>query len=102
MGGRGEPTWTEFGTWKAKVLTVPDVNTESRSEIGYQIEGLYRRDLFEYHNGLSRPDELDEDTNVSMRVVSVATGLTLKVFGVENPQLRNRTLIVHAAPAVNT
>jgi hypothetical protein len=32
----------------------------------------------------------------------VTPSLTLKVFQVENPQLRNRTLVAHCANAVNT
>jgi hypothetical protein len=100
MGGRTEPTWTTFGDWNAKVMTVPGGVSESKEKASYEIEGRYRADIWEYFQGISRPDDLDEDTNVSLRLI--ANGLTLKVFDVENPLFQNRTLIVKCAKAVNT
>lgn len=89
MGGRSEPTWTDFGTWWAKVLTVPFVNSDMTAAQMYQVEGPYRADLWDYFNA-----------GTGVRVI--ANGLTLKVSLVENTQLRNRTLLAHCAPAVNT
>jgi head-tail adaptor len=100
MGGRSEPTWTDFGGWDAKVMTVPGGVSESKEKSSYEFEGRFRRDVWEYFHGISRPDGLDEDINVSMRVIW--NGLTLKVFDVENPLFQNRTLIVKCAKAVNT
>ncbi len=99
FGGRGEPTWTAFGTWYAKVLTVPDVSSESKAALGYQAEGLYRADLFEYFHGISFPPGVTEDS-VGIRIL--ANRLTLKVFQVENPLMQNRTLIAHCADGKNT
>jgi hypothetical protein len=89
MGGRAEPTWTDFGIWWAKVLTVPFVQSDTTAALMYQAEGPYREDLWNYFAG---------GTGVRL----LAKGLTLKVSLIENPQLRNRTLLVHCAPAVNT
>ncbi len=89
MGGRGEPTWTAFATWWAKALTVPAVQNEVDAVILYQVEGPYRSDVLSYFTG-----------GTGLRLV--ANGMTLKVFQVENPLLRNRTLIAHCANAVNT
>jgi hypothetical protein len=88
-GGRGEPVWTDFASWWAKVLTVPAVQNEVDAVILYQAEGPYRSDVVTHFTG-----------GKSLRLV--ANGLTLKVFQVENPLLRNRTLIAHCANAVNT
>lgn len=89
MGGRSEPTWTEFGTWFAKVLTVPSIVSDTQASLLYQIEGPYRADLLERFIA-----------GTGLR--AVVNGLTLKIFQVENPQLRNRTLIAHCANAVTT
>jgi hypothetical protein len=89
MGGRGEPTWTDFATWWAKALTVPSVQNEVQAVILYQVEGPYRADVMEYFTG-----------GTGLRLV--VNGLALKVFQVENPRLMNRTLIAHCANAVNT
>lgn len=89
MGGRGEPTWTDFGDWWAKVGVVPVIPNETEAVLLYQVEGPYRADVLEYFT-----------TGTGLRIV--ANGLTLKVFQVENPQLRNRTLVAHCANAVNT
>lgn len=88
-GGRGEPVWTTFGRWWGKVTVVPVIPNETEAVLLYDIEGPYRRDLVEkFRSGKS---------------VRVVTGdLTLKVFQVENPQLRRRTLIAHCANATNT
>jgi hypothetical protein len=89
MGGRGEPTWTHFGTWWAKVTVVPIVPNDTNAVMLYAIEGPYRADLLSQFS-----------SGVGVRVI--ANDLTLKVFEVENPQLRNRTLVAHCAKAVNT
>jgi hypothetical protein len=69
MGGRGEPVWTDFGTWWAKVTVVPIVPR--------------------FNSG------------VGIRIVT-PNSLTLKVFQIENPLLKNRTLVAHCANATNT
>jgi hypothetical protein len=89
MGGWGEPRWTDFDTWFAKVLTVPDISNEVDSIVLYLIEGPYVAALQSYFMG-----------QVGLRIL--VKGMALKVFQVENPQLRNRTLIAHCAPAVST
>ena len=99
MGGRSEPVWTDFGTWQAKAMTVPGGVGESKDKSSLELEGRYRRDIWNYFHGISRPEGLDATTNVSLRVVG--NGLTLKVFDVENPLQMNRTLIVRCAKAVN-
>ncbi len=89
MGGRTEPTWTDFGNWWAKVTVVPIIPNETEAVLLYDVEGQYRADMLERFN-----------SGVGVRIV--ANGLTLKVFQLENPQLRNRTLVAHCANAVNT
>ena len=89
MGGRGEPIWTNFGTWFAKVTTLPDIANEIQSAILYSIEGPYRSDLITRHN-----------SGVGVRIVT--PDLTLKVFQVEDPQARRRTLVAHCGKATNT
>jgi hypothetical protein len=89
MGGRGEPTWTQFATWWAKALTVPFIKSDVDSSVLYKFEGRYVALILDHFTG-----------GVGVRLL--ANGLTLKVFQVENPQLQNRTLIVHAANAVTT
>lgn len=88
MGGRGEPTWTAFGTWWAKVTVVPIVPSETEAVQLFEVEGPYRVDLLNRFNSVN-----------SVRVK--AKTLTLKVFMVENPQLLNRTLIAYCANAAN-
>jgi hypothetical protein len=89
QGGRGEPTWTDFAVWWAKVLTVPAVQNEVDAVILYQAEGPYRADVWDHFTG-----------GIGLRLV--VNGSTLKVFQVENPLLRNRTLIAHCANALST
>lgn len=89
MGGRGAPTWTNFGAWWCKVATVPYIQNEIEAVILYQAEGQYRADLWERFKA-----------GTEIRIV---TGeLTLKVFQLENPLLQNRTLVAHCGDAVNT
>lgn len=88
MGGRTEPIWTDLGNWWAKVTVVPLIVSDTQSALLYQLEGPYRTDLmakFQAGTGLR----------------AVVDGLTLKVFQVENPQLKNRNLVLHCAQAVN-
>lgn len=100
-GGWLEPTWTNFrGTWSAKVSDVPGGGGESKDKTSYQIEGLFREDLFNYFHGIERPPDVPVGQNVSIRLI--ANGLTLQVFDVENPQLVNRTLIAHCAKTLRT
>lgn len=89
MGGRSEPTWTDFGSWWAKTTVVPIVPNETDAVLLYEVEGPYRADL-------------QERFLAGQGVRVVTNDLTLKVFQVENPQLRNRTLVAHCARAVNT
>jgi hypothetical protein len=90
MGGRSEPLWTDFGTWWAKVSVVPIIPNEIEAVLLYAVEGPYRSDLIDRFN-----------TGVGIRIATPHS-LTLKVFQVENPQLRNRTLVAHCANATNT
>jgi hypothetical protein len=88
VGGTTETTWTEFGTWWTKVTVVPVVPDETRAVMLYQAEGAYRTDLLERFM-----------SGTGLRLV---TGpLTLKVMAVENPLLRNQTLIAHCAPVTS-
>jgi hypothetical protein len=89
MGGRSEPTWTSFGTWWAKVIVVPIVPNETESVLLYEADGPYRSDVVSYFIG-----------GTGLRVTTA--DLALKVFQVEDPQLRKRTLRLHCANAVNT
>jgi hypothetical protein len=89
MGGRIEPTWNDFGRWWAAVSVLPIVQTETESTLMYHLEGPYRADLLGYFTG-----------GTGVRVV--VNEVTLKVIQVENPQLRNRTLVAHCAKATNT
>lgn len=91
MGGRGEPAWTDVGRWWVKVTVTPIVSSETPTVLGYQCEGPFRRDLLDYFLA-----------GTGLRLVSSDLGLTLKVFQVENPQLRKKTLVAHCANAVNT
>lgn len=89
MGGRTEPVWTNFATWSVKVTVVPFIVSDTQSSLLYQLEGPYLADLMtHFHAG----------TGLRARV----QGLTLKVFQVERPQLRSRTLVAHCAQAINT
>lgn len=90
MGGRSEPTWTEFGTWWAKVSVVPIIPNETEAVLLYAVEGPYMVDLITLFN-----------SGVGIRIAT-PNALTLKVFQVENPQLKNRTLVAHCANAANT
>lgn len=90
MGGRGEPTWTDFGTWWVRPSILPAVQNETESTLLYMMEGPYRQDLLDYWT-----------SGTGLRL-STHNDLTLKVIQVENPELRNRTLVAHCANAVNT
>lgn len=100
IGGRMEPTWTTFTTWMAKTATVPGMGTDTGPKGSWQFEGLFHPKLWNYFHGRERPDGVDDDMQVSLRLL--AMGLTLKVFDVENPNGLNRTLVVSCAKAVNT
>lgn len=89
LGGVGEPVWTEFGKWWAKVATVMSGVNETDAAISYQVEGPYRSDLVEKFR-----------SGVGVRVVTA--DYTLKVFKIVDSQLRKRSLIAHCADAVNT
>jgi hypothetical protein len=104
MGGRAEPLWTNFGTWFVKVTVVPIVPNETDAVILYEVEGKYRKDVINYFNGISRPPGVTLPSGFTGGLgIRVVTGdVTLKVFQIENPYLRNRTLVAHCANAVNT
>lgn len=89
MGGRGEPTWTKFGEWYVKATVVPMFQNEQDADFTYELEGPYRRDVVQRFTG-----------GTGVRIVT--TEQTFKVFKVENPQMRNRTLIAYCADAVVT
>ena len=91
MGGRTEPKWTDFGTWWAKVTSIPIVPNEIEAVNIFQVEGPYRRDLWDrFHGGFT------------LRIKTTQLGLTLKVMLVDNPQLSDKTLVAHCARATNT
>ena len=104
MGGRTEPTWTQFGEWWAKVTVVPIVPNETEAVLLYEAEGPYRSDLVEFFLGTTRPVGISLPTGFTggLAIRIVTTSLTLKVFQIEDPQLRHRTLVAHCANAVNT
>jgi hypothetical protein len=89
MGGRSDPTWTDFGTWYVKATVVPFVVNETEATSLFDCEGPYRRDLWDYFAG-----------GTSVRVV--VNGQTLKVLELENPLLLNRTIVAHCGKATNT
>lgn len=91
LGGRTEPAWTDFGTWWAKVTVIPIVKNEIEAVNIFQIEGPYRRDLWDRFNG-----------GLTIRIVATELMLILKVMLIDNPQLMNRTLVAHCANATNT
>ena len=89
-GGRGEPTWTDLGPiWDAKVNVVPVVVNETQATMLYEVEGPYRADMM-----------TNFTSGIGLRIL--VNDLALKVFEVENPLLRNRTLVAHCAKATNT
>jgi hypothetical protein len=87
MGGRGEPDWTDIGKWWARVVVVPIVPNETDAVLLYEVEGPYRADVVEHFTA-----------GTGLRVTTAS--LTLKVFQVEDPQLRKRTLRLHCAAAI--
>jgi len=89
MGGRAEPTWTIFGSWWAKVTVVPIVPNETDAVLLYEAEGPYKAAVVERFT-----------SGVGLRIVT--PHLTLKVFAVENPGLKNKTLVAHCANAAKT
>jgi len=89
MGGRREPTWTDFGQWFTKVTVVPIVPNETDAVVLYGVEGEFRADLL---------NRFLSGVGIRLR----RAGQTLKVFQIENPYLRNRTLVAHCATATNT
>ena len=99
MGGRSE-TWVDFGTWWAKVTAVSFVQGDTPASLTYRLEGPYRSDLAEYFHGTRLPEGVTASGGLAIR--AVVNGQTLKVFLVENPQFRNRTLIAHCALAEHT
>lgn len=91
MGGRGEPTWTDLGTWYVKFGDLPIVPNDTEAVSLYTCEGTYRSDVWDkFHTG------------TGIRIVTTSPVRTLKVFLLENPQFMNRTLVAHCASAVNT
>jgi hypothetical protein len=99
MGGRGQPTWTTFTTWKARTMNVPGMGTDTGPKASWQFEGRYHPNIWRYFHGLDRPLGVGSGEQVSLRVL--AMGLTLQVFDVENPNGLNRGLVVHCAKAIN-
>src|SRR5262245_59462804 len=89
MGGRTEPIWQEFGTWWAQVTVLPIIPNETEAVLLYQVEGPYRKPIVDKFN-----------TGKGVRIVTET--LTLKVFQLENPDLKNRTLVAHCANTVKT
>lgn len=90
LGGRSDPTWTTFASsWHVKVTVTPFVVSDTQAAMLYQIEGPYRADVVSHY-----------DAGRSLRVL--VHGFTLKVIELENPQLRNRTVILHCGKATTT
>ena len=77
MGGRTQ-TWAAYDSWAVKVTTVPFAVSDSQATSQYLLEGLYRNDI-----------------EVGDRVL--IRGLKLKVILVDNPELRNKTLVAHCS-----
>lgn len=71
-------TWVAYDSWAVKVTTVPFAVSDSQATSQFLLEGLYRNDL-----------------EVGDRVL--VRGMKLKVILLDNPELRNRTLVAHCS-----
>ena len=91
MGGRSDPTWTLLNdkSWFVKVTEVEFVVSDTQTALLYQLEGPYRGDIVTKWN-----------SGTGLR--AVVNGKTLKVIEVGNPQLKNRTLVLHCGKATTT
>ena len=90
MGGRSDPTWKPvLDSWFVQVTVVPFVVSETEATLLYDLEGLYVKDLLDRFNH-----------GQSLR--AIVDDLTLKIFSVEDPQLKHKTLVAHCGKATNT
>lgn len=81
IGGRSH-TWSTLGTWWVKVSTVPFVVNETEASLLYQLEGPYWATL-------------QSRFLAGTKLRATVAGYVLTIVQVENPQLRNRTLVAH-------
>lgn len=90
MGGRSDPTWKPvLDAWWVKVTVIPFVVSETQSALLYDLEGLYVKDLLDRFNAGQSLQALVDD-------------VTLKIFSVEDPYLKHKTLVAHCGKATNT
>src|SRR5688572_14998922 len=104
-GGRRDPIWSDFGTWWVRLADVPFIPpNEIDNDLLYALEGPYRRDLFDYFNGFSRPTGVTLPVGFvgGLGIRIITSVLTLKVFQVQDVLLKHRTLIAYCANAAQT
>lgn len=83
LGGRSE-AFTPYGTAEfAAVASDAVVKSESEAFLTYTVEFPYRPDTVDYYRA-----------GTTQRVVFADLELTLKVLTVDNPEQRNRTLVL--------
>jgi hypothetical protein len=87
LGGRNPVSWSDFGTWFVAVNETPFFKDEQDAAITYLVTGPYRADVVTNHTA-----------KVMQRVV-IPGGKTLRVVLVQNPEQRNRDLILHCVEA---
>jgi head-tail adaptor len=86
LGGRAATSWESFGRWWVAINELPFFKDEKEASQTYQVTGPYRADVVEKHAD-----------KIMLRVVG--GGKTLKVVIVQNPEQRNRDLILHCVDA---
>ena len=87
LGGRGPTAWTEFAQAYVAVNEQPFFKDEQDAAITYLVTLPYRADVVENHAAKV------------MQRVDVPGFKTLRVVLVQNPEARNRDLILHCVEA---
>ena len=82
IGGRKSTSWPSYGTWSVAIGELPFFKDEKEATQTFTVTGPYRADIVTKHAAKI------------MQRVAVA-GKTLKVVIVQNPEQRNRDLILH-------
>jgi head-tail adaptor len=83
LGGRTQ-TWPEFGQDWAAIDVIPFVVSEIEATRLYQVTTKYRQDVIDKFNA-----------GTTLRLVSDAQGVTLKVLTIINAEERNIELVMH-------
>ena len=87
IGGREALRWETFAIdWWVALNEQPFLKDEQDAALTYLVTGVYRPDVVDHHA-----------RKIMQRVV--VSGKTLKVVLVQNPELRNRDLILHCVEA---